>query len=55
LTSFYTLDCCGFFGPIERISRASGARVSYLPADFSGLERPALRLKPRVALAVTSP
>jgi acyl-CoA hydrolase len=45
----------GFFGPIERMARASGARVSYLPADFSGLERLALRLKPRVALAVTSP
>ena len=45
----------GFFGPIERMARASGARVSYLPADFSGLERLALRLKPRVVLAVTSP
>ena len=45
----------GFFGPIERMARASGARVSYLPADFDGLERLALRLKPRVALAVTSP
>jgi acyl-CoA hydrolase len=45
----------GFFGPIERMARASGARVSYLPADFNGLERLALRLKPRVALAVTSP
>jgi len=29
--------------------------VSYLPADFSGLERLALRLKPRVVLAVTAP
>src|SRR5207245_7149252 len=28
---------------------------SYLPADFNGLERLGLRLKPRVALAVTSP
>ncbi|MGH7289370.1 MAG: 4-hydroxybutyrate CoA-transferase, partial [Myxococcota bacterium] len=27
----------GFFGPIERMARASGAPVSYLPADFSGL------------------
>src|SRR2546427_275719 len=45
----------GFFGPIERMARAAGARVSYLPADFSGLERRALRMKPRVALAVTSP
>src|SRR3989442_5054756 len=45
----------GFFGPIERMARAAGARVSYLPADFTGLERRALRMKPRVALAVTSP
>src|SRR5438093_11135492 len=45
----------GFFGPIERMARAAGGRVSYLPADFSGLERRALRMKPRVALAVTSP
>src|SRR5438874_9783893 len=45
----------GFFGPIERMARAAGARVSYLPADFGGLERRALRMKPRVALAVTSP
>src|SRR2546430_8865327 len=44
----------GFFGPIERMARAAGGRVSYLPADFSGLERRALRMKPRVALAVTS-
>lgn len=44
----------GFFGPIERLARGAGARVGYLPADFSGLERIALRLKPRVALAVTS-
>lgn len=45
----------GFFGPIERMASAAGARVSYLPADFSALERRALRLKPRVVLAVTSP
>ena len=45
----------GFFGPIERMARSAGARVSYLPADFNGLERLGLRLKPRVALAVTSP
>jgi acyl-CoA hydrolase len=45
----------GFFGPIERMARAAGARISYLPADFDGLERLALRLRPRVALAVTSP
>src|SRR5881392_4320571 len=45
----------GFFGPIERMARAAGVRVGYLPADFNGLERLGLRLKPRVALAVTSP
>jgi acyl-CoA hydrolase len=45
----------GFFGPIERMARSAGVRLSYLPADFDGLERRGLRLKPRVALAVTSP
>ena len=45
----------GFFGPIERMARAAGGRVAYLPADFNGFERLALRLKPRVVLAVTSP
>ena len=45
----------GFFGPIERAARALGASVEYLPADFHGLERLALRTKPRVVLAVTSP
>jgi adhesin HecA-like repeat protein len=45
----------GFFGPIERMARAAGADVEYLPADFHGLERLALRMKPRVVLAVTTP
>jgi hypothetical protein len=45
----------GFFGPIERMARGMGARVSYLPADFNALEHRALRLAPRVALAVTTP
>lgn len=45
----------GFFGPIERMARGMGARVSYLPADFNGLEHRAMRLAPRVALAVTTP
>src|SRR5262249_8569258 len=39
----------------ERMARAAGGRVSFLPADFHGLERIALRLKPRVVLAVTTP
>ncbi len=45
----------GFFGPIERMARAAGARVEYLAADFHGLEQLALELRPRVVLAVTSP
>ena len=45
----------GFFGPVERMARSAGARVSFLPADFHGLERISLRIKPRVVLAVTTP
>ncbi|OQY67127.1 MAG: hypothetical protein B6D46_07890 [Polyangiaceae bacterium UTPRO1] len=45
----------GFFGPIERMARAMGGRVTYIPRDFNGLERLALDLAPRVMLAVTSP
>jgi acyl-CoA hydrolase len=45
----------GFFGPVERAARALGAPVDYLAADFHGLERLALRLKPRVVLAATTP
>src|SRR5262245_13297534 len=41
----------GFFGPIERMARAAGARVEFLAGDFHGLERLALQLKPRVVLA----
>jgi acyl-CoA hydrolase len=45
----------GFFGPVERAARAQGCRIEYLPADFHGLEALALRMKPRVVLAVTTP
>jgi acyl-CoA hydrolase len=45
----------GFFGPVERAARAQGCRVEYVAADFHGLEAMALRLKPRVVLAVTTP
>ena len=45
----------GFFGPVDRMAREAGARVSYQPADFSTLERLGLRLRPRVVLAVTTP
>ncbi len=44
-----------FFGPIERMARAAGARVDFLPGDFHGLERLALEHRPRVVLAVTTP
>jgi hypothetical protein len=37
----------GFFGPVERMARAAGGRVSFLPADLHGLERLVLRLKPK--------
>ncbi len=37
----------GFFGPVERMARAAGGQVSFLPADFHGLERLALRLEPQ--------
>ncbi len=45
----------GFYGPVERAAVAMGARVEYQAADFHGLERLALRLNPRVVLAVTTP
>lgn len=45
----------GFFGPIERMARAAGWRVTYLPRDFNGLERMADQMRPRVMLAVTTP
>jgi acyl-CoA hydrolase len=44
-----------FFGPIERMARAAGARVEFLPGDFHGLERLALTHPPQVVLAVTTP
>src|SRR5262245_3044004 len=45
----------GFFGPVERAARAQAARLAHVAADFHGLETMALRLKPRVVLAVTTP
>lgn len=45
----------GFFGPIERMARAAGARVEYLAGDFHGLERLAIRMKPRVVVMATTP
>lgn len=45
----------GFFGPVERIARAAGHDVEYVAADFIGLERLALELRPRIVLAATTP
>ena len=45
----------GFFGPVERAARAAGAAVEYVAADFHGLERLAVRLRPRVVLAAVTP
>jgi acyl-CoA hydrolase len=45
----------GFFGPIERAARAEGCPIEYIAADFHGLEAMALRTKPRVVAAVTTP
>jgi acyl-CoA hydrolase len=45
----------GFFGPIERLLQASGANVDYLPADFLGWERYALRARPRVVVSALAP
>lgn len=45
----------GFFGPIERLLKSMGARVDYLPADFLGWERYALRFRPRVVASMVAP
>jgi acyl-CoA hydrolase len=45
----------GFYGPIERMLKASGANVQYLPADFLGWERYAALARPRVMTAMLSP
>jgi acyl-CoA hydrolase len=44
-----------FFGPIERMARAAGARVEFVAADFHGCEQLLLAARPRVVLAPTSP
>ncbi|MBI4516967.1 MAG: 4-hydroxybutyrate CoA-transferase [Deltaproteobacteria bacterium] len=41
----------GFYGPIERMLKAAGARIDYLPADFLGWERYARLAKPRVVVS----
>ncbi len=45
----------GFYGPVERMLKASGANLQYLPADFLGWERYALAARPRVMTAMLSP
>lgn len=45
----------GFFGPIERMARATGFAVEFLPADFHGLERLTYELRPQAIAAVVTP
>jgi acyl-CoA hydrolase len=45
----------GFFSPVERLLSANGVAVDYLPADFLGWERYALRAKPRVVASALAP
>jgi acyl-CoA hydrolase len=45
----------GFYGPVERMLRSMGANVAYLPADFLGWERYALRACPRVMVSALAP
>lgn len=45
----------GFFGPIERMARAAGSSIEYVPSDFQGFERLGLRLAPRAVVAPTTP
>jgi acyl-CoA hydrolase len=45
----------GFYGPIERMLKAMGARVDYLPADFLGWERYAMQAAPRVMVSAVAP
>jgi acyl-CoA hydrolase len=45
----------GFFGPIERMARAAGFGVEFLPADFHGFERLTFALRPRAVAALVSP
>lgn len=45
----------GFFGPIERMMRAAGVDLEYLPADFLGWERYALQAQPRVMASALAP
>ncbi len=45
----------GFFGPIERMHRAAGGEIDYLPADFLGWARYARLASPRVVATAVAP
>ena len=45
----------GFFGPIERYLRDSGANISFAPADFRGFEPLMEALRPRVMTTAAAP
>lgn len=45
----------GFFGPIERALRDSGANISFAPADFRRFEPVLAEQKPRVMASVAAP
>ena len=45
----------GFFGPIERALRDSGANISFAPADFRRFEPVLAAQKPRVMASVAAP
>jgi acyl-CoA hydrolase len=45
----------GFFGPIERMHRAAGIEIDYLPADFIGWARYARLAAPRVVATAVAP
>jgi acyl-CoA hydrolase len=45
----------GFFGPVERMLRDSGARVDYLPRDFLGWRTFAEKFRPRVVFSALAP
>jgi acyl-CoA hydrolase len=45
----------GFYGPLERMLKAAGANIDYLPADFLGWERFARLAHPRVVASALAP
>jgi acyl-CoA hydrolase len=45
----------GFYGPVERMLKAMGGHVQYLPADFIGWERYAHLARPRVMVSALAP